>query len=155
MNLSFTTRGWNSLSWEQQVNDAADMSFQGIEPYNIQAYPSLSGRGGAFHAYKMNETMRDIRKKGLELPCFDTSIDLSLTLPPETMEQIEYLFATASFFKTPYIAFSVLHDDDRQIDENLAALLPKAEEANLCVLLKTTGIYANTKRLRENGQLCL
>lgn len=41
MNLSFSTRGWNSLSWERQVSDASEMEFQGIEPYNIQAFPSL------------------------------------------------------------------------------------------------------------------
>ena len=50
MNLSFSTRGWNSLSWEEQIRDAEEMGFQGIEPYNIQELPSLSGRGGAFHA---------------------------------------------------------------------------------------------------------
>ena len=43
MNLSFSTRGWNALSWDKQMRDAEEMGFQGIEPYNIQEYPSLSG----------------------------------------------------------------------------------------------------------------
>ena len=51
MNLSFSTRGWNALSWEEQVRDAVEMGFSGIEAYNIQDFPSLSGRGGVFHAY--------------------------------------------------------------------------------------------------------
>ena len=78
MNLSFSTRGWNHLSWDEQVRDAEEMGFQGIEPYNIQEYPSLSGRGGAFHAYMQNETIRTLRKSGLVIPCFDTYIDLSI-----------------------------------------------------------------------------
>ena len=80
MNLSFSTRGWNSLTWEQQVQDACEMSFRGIEPYNIQEYPSLSGKGGAFHPYRQNETIRSLKKENLSIPCFDTSIDLSLPL---------------------------------------------------------------------------
>ena len=88
MNLSFSTRGWNALSWEEQVHDAVDMGFQGIEPYNIQEFPSLSGRGGAFHSYSLNETQRELKKNKLILPCFDTSIDLSLPLQSE--EKIQY-----------------------------------------------------------------
>ena len=80
MNLSFSTRGWNALSWEDQMRDAEEMGFTGIEAYNIQDFPSLSGRGGAFHAYQQNETFRELRKKKLTIPCFDTSIDLSLSL---------------------------------------------------------------------------
>lgn len=149
MNLSFSTRGWNTLSWETQLKDAVDMSFRGIEPYNIQEFPSLSGRGGAFHSYKQNETIREMKKHGIEIPCFDTSIDLSLPLSRDEMEKIDYLFNTASSMKTSYVAFSVLHDDDKQITDNLDTLLKKAEEAQVCILLKTVGIYADTKRLRE------
>ena len=83
MNLSFSTRGWNNLSWDEQVRDAVDMGFQGIEPYNIQEFPALSGRGGAFHAYSLNETLRDLKKNRLILPCFDTSVDLSISLADE------------------------------------------------------------------------
>ena len=62
MNLSFSTRGWNSLSWEEQVRDAEEMGFRGIEPYNIQEFPSLSGRGGVFHPYRQIETFRELKK---------------------------------------------------------------------------------------------
>ena len=72
MNLSFSTRGWNALSWEQQVCDAVEMGFQGIEPYNVQEFPSLSGRGGVFHAYRQNETVREMRKNRLQLKPLST-----------------------------------------------------------------------------------
>ena len=85
MNLSFSTRGWNHLSWDEQVTDADEMGFQGIEAYNIQDFPSLSGRGGAFHEYKSNETLRTLKQKRLVIPCFDTSIDLSQSI--EDMEK--------------------------------------------------------------------
>ena len=147
MNLSFSTRGWNSLSWEKQVRDAEEMGFQGIEPYNIQAFPSLSGRGGAFHAYRQNETLRDLRKNRLHIPCFDTCIDLSL--PMEEPEKAEYLFRTASAMKVPYVAFCALRDDDETVRCNLEKLLVLARAEEVCILVKTVGIYANTSRLRE------
>ena len=146
MNLSFSTRGWNALPWEEQVHDAVDMGFQGIEPYNIQEFPALSGRGGAFHAYSQNETQRDLKKNKLILPCFDTSVDLSLPLQSE--EKVEYLIQAASSMKVRYVAFCALQDCEEQIRTNLEIILPLARSEGICILLKTVGIYADTGRLR-------
>ena len=145
MNLSFSTRGWNSLSWDQQVLDAEEMGFQGIEAYNIQDFPSLSGRGGAFHAYNLNETLRSLKKSKLSIPCFDTSIDISQ--PQDSMEKTDYLLQTASAMKVRYIAFCALRDDEETIRGNVSSLLEKTGE-EITILIKTVGIYANTERLR-------
>ena len=145
MNLSFSTRGWNSLPWEQQVRDAEDMGFQGVEAYNIQEFPSLSGRGGAFHVYNQNETLRDLKKGKLVIPCFDTSIDLSR--PIDHPEKIDYLFQAAAAMKVRYIAFCALRDNEEMVRENVSALLAKTGE-DVSVLIKTVGIYADTGRLR-------
>ena len=146
MNLSFTTRGWNALSWEEQVRDADEMGFQGIEPYNIQEFASLSGRGGAFHAYKQNETLRELKKSKLIIPCFDTSIDISM--PMADYGKAEYLLSTASSMKVRYVAFCALHDDEETVRNNLERLLDHARRDEVCILLKTVGIYADTARLR-------
>ncbi len=145
MNLSFSTRGWNHLPWEEQVRDADEMGFQGIEPYNIQEFPSLSGRGGAFHAYKLNETLRELKKCKIEIPCFDTSIDLSV--PLSDTQKVADLIHTAVSMKVPYIAFCVLHDNEQAVRSNLSMILEQVSE-NVCILIKTVGIYADTKRLR-------
>jgi len=147
MNLSFSTRGWNTLDWSRQVADAVESGFQGIEPYNIQEYPSLTGRGGAFHTYEQNETLRELRKQRLSLPCFDTSVDLSL--PQDQPEKILNLFRTASSMKVPYVAFCALRDDEDRVRLNLEALQPEAREQNVCILIKSVGIYADTRRLRD------
>ncbi len=146
MNLSFSTRGWNSLSWENQVRDAEEMGFLGIEPYNIQNYPSLSGKGGAFHPYMQNETMRMLRKAGLTSPCFDTYMDLSSA--DESPEKALELIRTASSMKVPYVAFCALRDRESLIRQNLEPLIRAAADENVCVLIKTVGIFADTGRLR-------
>ena len=147
MNLSFSTRGWNSLSWEKQILDAEEMGFQGIEPYNIQEFPSLSGKGGVFHQYQLNDTLRGLRKKNIIIPCFDTSIDLSD--PLDNPDKTDYLLRTASAMKVPYISFCALHDHEDTVNRNLDLLLKKAESEDVCLLIKTVGIYADSERLRK------
>ena len=147
MNLSFSTRGWNSLSWEEQVRDAEEMGFLGIEPYNIQDVPSLSGKGGVFHPYMQNETLRALRKAGLKIPCFDTYIDLSTEGEP--LDQALNVIRTASAVKVPYVSLCALGDRESEVRKNLDILLKTASEENVCILLKTVGIYADTDRLRK------
>ena len=35
MNVSFSTRGWQQIPWEQQVQMAETMRFGGVELYNV------------------------------------------------------------------------------------------------------------------------
>ena len=132
MKLSFSTRGWNSLNWDQQVQDAVEMSFQGIEPYNIQDFPSLSGKGGAFHSYQMNETMRTLKKEGLSLPCFDTSIDLSA--PIEQKEKTEYLI--------------IIMCTDNELNEYFPQIMTLSDASEACKNNKTTvfGIFPSEEK---------
>ena len=51
MKLSFSTRGWADMTWEELVESALDMKFAGIEVYNPQKFPQLIGRGGPFHKH--------------------------------------------------------------------------------------------------------
>ena len=46
MNVSFSTRGWQQIPWEQQVQMAETMRFGGVELYNVHKTPELTGRGG-------------------------------------------------------------------------------------------------------------
>ena len=77
MNLSFSTRGWGDLSWDQMLQEAVDMRFGGVEVYNLFKFPSLTDRGGPFHAHRVAATIRQLRDLKLKIPCFDTSVDLS------------------------------------------------------------------------------
>ena len=45
MNLSFSTRGWQSLGWEEIIEIADEMRFSGIELYNVQKRSELTEKG--------------------------------------------------------------------------------------------------------------
>ena len=145
MNLSFSTRGWRDADWQAQMRDACEMRFQGIEVYNLHKIPSLTDRGAPFHLYNRNETERLLRDYHLKIPCLDTSEDLSI---PETgPESIFSLFEIAGSMHIPYVAVCALRDNEEAVRALLDVLLPEAARCHVTLLLKTTGIYADTKRL--------
>ncbi len=147
MNLSFSTRGWNDLPWEDQVRDAEENRFQGIEVYNLTRFPALTDRGGPFHPYRQNETLRGLKEHGLVISNLDTSIDLS----QEDVDPAEFafLFSSAAALRAPSVSVCALTDDEDQVCRNIDALLKPAADAGISLLIKTTGIYANTARLRD------
>ena len=46
MKLSFSTRGWPNLSWEEMIDTALDMGFGGIEVYNLPKFDPMLEKGG-------------------------------------------------------------------------------------------------------------
>ena len=66
MKLSFSTRGWAHLNWEEWLNIAETMHFEGIEVYNLTKFNELVDRSGPFHKYNIAATVRQLRAKNLE-----------------------------------------------------------------------------------------
>ena len=149
MKLSFSTRGWGDLSWEELIDSALDMKFTGIEIYNPYKFSALMDRGGPFHKHKCAATIRQLRDLKLTIPCIDTSMDLS----DETMEidSLKQMLQLAHDLKVGYVVAWASKGDEAgeaQLRKQLDALLPLAEELEVCLLIKTSGIYADTARLR-------
>ena len=68
MKLSFSTRGWPNLSFEEMLEVALDMGFSGVEVYNLAKFDPLLEKGGPFHKYNTAATVRQLREKGLSIP---------------------------------------------------------------------------------------
>ena len=67
MKLSFSTRGWQDLTWQEILDTAEEMGFQGVELYHVSAAPELTDRSGPFHIYSVPSTYRELRRM-TELP---------------------------------------------------------------------------------------
>ena len=147
MNLSFSTRGWNDLPWNDQIRDAEEYHFQGIELYNLSRTPSLTERSGPFHQFHINETYREMREKHLVISCLDTPIDISDGIIDP--DEFQYLLQAASVLHTPYLAVCAQKDQEDQIRQNIESILSLMNGGETCLLLKTVGIYADTARLRS------
>jgi len=147
MKLSFSTRGWPGLSWEEMLETALDMGFSGVEVYNLPKFDPLLDRSGPFHKYQTAATVRQLREKKLEIPCFDTSCDL--TSDPVAVETLSDLMEVARNTQVSYVVACALQDKEDAVVAALEQLLPMAEAQGVSILLKTSGIYADTARLRK------
>lgn len=146
MKLSFSTRGWPDFSWEEMTETAKQMNFAGIEVYNLHKDPRLTDKSGPFHKYHTAATVRQLREDKLAVPCLDSSCDLSAE--ESCLEDVKLLMEAAHNAKVPYVVVCALRDQEDKVCENLNALLPLAEELDIAILMKTSGIYADTARLR-------
>ncbi|MCF0105227.1 MAG: AMP-binding protein [Holdemanella sp.] len=146
MKLSFSTRGWSKLSWQDMTGIALDMHFDGIEVYNLQNFNDLVGRGAPFHKYNTQATARFLKENNLEIPCFDTSIDLSSK--QDFVVDLKKVIDVANHMNVEYVCCFAHDDREARVRENLDILLPYAEDHNVTILIKTSGIYADTARLR-------
>jgi len=147
MNLSFSTRGWPGLSWDEMLSVAEEMGFSGVEVYNLPKFDPLTDRSGPFHKYQTAATVRQLKEKGLCIPCFDSSYDLSAGT--DCLPWLKGLIEVAGNTHVPYVAAVALQDNEAQVKENLTALLEEARAKEVTLLVKTSGIYADTARLRR------
>jgi len=146
MKLSFSTRGWPEMSWDEMVNTATEMGFSGIEVYNLPKFDPLTDRSGPFHTYQAAATVRQLREKKLRIPCFDTSYDLSAD--ESCVSWLCGLMETAKNVHVPYVAACALSENEERVRQNILALLETAKQMDVKLLIKTSGIYADTARLR-------
>ncbi len=147
MKLSFSTRGWSHLSWDEWLAAGVDMRFEGVEIYNLPHVPALTEKSGPFHKYNIAATVRQMREKKLSIPCFDTSCDLSAE-EEGSVALIKQLIQVAKQAEVPYVSVVALQDKEELVRTRLTELLTDAETSEVTILVKTSGIFADTARLR-------
>ncbi|MBR6159821.1 MAG: AMP-binding protein [Lachnospiraceae bacterium] len=144
MKLSFSTRGWSDLTFEQFMDIAAEMDFSGIEVYKLIKDKDLFVKGEAFDRYNIAATTRQLRDRGLSIPVFDGNYDLS---DPSDIEDIKKIIDVASYMRIDYVGIGLENDDEEVIKRAIDELLPIAREKNVILLVETGGVYSDTKKL--------
>ncbi|MBQ7740328.1 MAG: AMP-binding protein [Eubacterium sp.] len=154
MKLSFSTKGWYGISFDDFCNTAVDLGFKGIELHNIHN-PLFTDKDGAFHDYTANATLRKLYEKKLSLACMDTICDISDTEKAEdTMKEVEACLNVAGNLHIPYIRVRAEHGEKTEksfafVTEMLEKIVPLAEAKGVVVLIETKGMFADTSNLRD------
>ena len=117
MKISFSTRGWKELTWDELKEVAIEMDFAGIEVYDLHCCKELTDKGAAFHKYNTQATVRGLRDAKLEIPCFDTSIDI--TSDENSVDTLKELISIAGSMSVPYVACCVMNDNEEKVREAL------------------------------------
>ncbi len=151
MKLSFSTKGWHGRSFDELCAIAKELRFSGIELHNV-GNRLFTDSDSAFQDYATAATLRKLYESKLSLPCIDSICDpANFAEREECRAELEECIRIASNLHIPYIRFhaSALGEDSFDVVKNfLEQILPKAEAAGVCLLLETSGLFANTKTLR-------
>ena len=131
MNLSFSTKGWNSLSWQELLDEAVENEFQGIEVFD-PVREGMDAKDGPFHKYTAAATLRSLKEKKQTISAFDSSYDLSSK--DSDPEEIKTVIGLARAMEVPYVSFPVSSDDEKTVIEKLDELLPAARRPALSFL---------------------
>ena len=148
MKLSFSTRGWAGTEWSELLESAVEMRFSGIELYNVFNCPELTEADGPFSNRKIMSTRRELRNRKLSIPCFDSPYDLSED-GGGMVANLTRLIRLASDMRCPYVCAFAGSDRPDVICGNLNELIPVARTAGVTILIKTSGIFSDTARLRK------
>ena len=133
------------MSWPEALAAAEEMGFSGVEIFNADR-TDMTGKGGPFHKYAVAATVREAREKGVAIPCFDTSYDLSGAGAAEALEKLLRLAGDA---RVPYVAAYAARDDMPAIESALEKLIPLAAESGVTLLITTNGVFSDTAKLRS------
>ncbi len=154
MKLSFSTKGWHENSFDEFCDVACDLSFDGIELHNINNR-LFTEKDGAFYDYAAAATVRRLYEKNLKIPCIDVIADIAdESAFDEAVSETEKCIEIASNLHIPYIRLRAENVDDKEqgfnnTSEFISAVLPKAEEENISLLIETAGLFGDTAYLRS------
>lgn len=155
MKLSFSTNGWRGQSFRDYIAMAAELGFDGIEPHDILG-SSMVNAEDDFSLGRLASTMRKLEKKNLVVPCIDALCNIAdAAAIDRSCEEIKTLVTYAAVLKCPYIRIHASAHRDIDGKENETAItvigrvLDAAKAAGVTLLIETTGIFADTARLRD------
>ena len=145
MRLAFTERGWESFSFDRLTGLVKEAGFDGVELYDLFKREDFFLPGAPLNRYMIASTMRSLRDSRIEIPCLDTSVDLTDDL---AVSRLTDMIALAGDMRVPYVSTECIPDREDLVREKLRVLTEKAAASDVILLLKTRGIYADTARLK-------
>jgi sugar phosphate isomerase/epimerase len=157
MKIAFQTLASPQWSWEQTLNEAEQLGYDGIELRGVEGEMYLP-RARPFLPENIEQTLLDLKQKGLEICCLDTSCsfhneDEYNAAIQEGKDSIDL----AAKLQTPYIrVFGDLipesaseADTVKRIAAGLTKLGSYAEGTSVTVLLETHGDINNYRIIKD------
>jgi len=146
MKLSFSTRGWKKLNWEELKTLALEMRFIGIELYSMKENPLFYDKSGPFNEYTVAASIRNLREDKLSIPCLDTMIELA---DENAIKELSWYISKAVAMKVQYVCAVARIGTIEEIKASLSKVLKIAEKEKIILLIKTNGIFSNSETLRD------
>ncbi len=155
MKVAFTTLSCPEWSWETISGEASRLGYDGIEVRGIAGEMVLH-QCTPFLPERIDHTVNDLKQKGLEICCLDTSCRFDQPENVEaSLEEGRKAVDLAQRLKTPYIrVFGDKIPDPGKVDETvsqvawgLEQLGHYAETRGVYVLIETHGDFSDSRLL--------
>ena len=136
MKISFSTNKWNDIDVKSFFEIADEYKFNGFEIHGISKLKELD----------IKDIYHKIAEYKISIPCIDMEYDVSEESDKaydELLKSIEIAYV----LRTPYVRIRAKKEDG--VRDLIKKVLPIAEEKKIVILLETSGIYADTIKLRN------
>ena len=145
MKLSFSIKNWTEYDWDSFCDSARDAGLQGVEIYNIFS-PVFQDKYSPANPELAAASRRKLADKGLNVPCINTVEDLhSDSFRAEFTECLR----TAMNLGVENISIHTKNDDPDASEALIHGILEEIGDKPLCLLIETTGEYADTSKIRD------
>ncbi len=153
MKLSFSTDYWKGYSWADFCLFAKEMNFSGIEIHDIDDEAFHASGAILSEGTGMQNAVKKLYNLGLSIPCIDAVFNIAEGASEENISATERYISVAKGVHSPYVRIYAKAtgdtpcEEDKKTVEFLKAAIPLAKKAGIVLLIETSGIYADTKRL--------
>ncbi|MBQ3424552.1 MAG: TIM barrel protein, partial [Clostridia bacterium] len=145
MKLSFSLQYWNNLGWPEALSSAIDAKLSGVELYDVNGQ-AFAGKDSPTNPELAAATRRHLVNRGLAIPCVDTVGDFT---DQGFERELAECVVVAVNLGAPCVAVHTDMDNQAACVERLTRLLEGVGAAPVTLLIETTGVYADTARLRD------
>ena len=145
MKLSFSLQYWKNLSWPEALAAAIDARLAGVELFDVNG-PAFAGKDSPTNPELAAATRRGLTNCGLSLPCVDSVGDFT---DQGFTRELSECVRVAVNLGAPYVAVHTDCDSQAACVERMSRLLEVLGDAPVTLLIETTGVYADTARMRD------
>ncbi len=145
MKLSYSLQHWKSLTWPEAVAAALDAKLAGVELYDVGG-AMFQGKSSPTNPELAAATRRHLTNQGLSLPCVDTVGDFT---DQRFVDELAECVEVAVNLGAPCVGIHTDSDNQAACVERMARLLDVVGDQPVTLLIATTGVYADTARLRD------
>ncbi len=161
MKVSFSTLACPGSSFAEIYTMVKDLGFHGVELRGVGVTEGLpyidvfDGKTPAFSKEKIDLTLENLKKTGLEISCLSSGCSLKDSQNiSAAVEELKIYIDASKKMGCSYVRLlgDTAVTPEGEVDDNavinvLKALSPYAEERNVTLLVETNGVYSDTKRL--------
>jgi len=155
--LAFTTLACPDWSWEQAVQRAVEYGYQGLELRGVEGEMDLT-KATPFTASRLQATKRELKERGLAIPCLDTScrFDQATELDNSIDEGKRHIDLAGELEAPSIRVFGDRIPDSQsrekiieQVVQGLLALAQHADGTGVQVLLESHNDFARVQNLLD------